>query len=513
MANSKAAMRRHGEAPFWDEDPNTFEDFIYESFMFRDELAFKNKAMAVARLMRGFKERRGAAWRLCKSLREKPIGQKTLQGPHGVEYLLQQLKKELCPQAVPDIAKHIDNYLYKFRRESGEVMNGYVTRDAEVYSRMCQALARVGADPSADMLEATDWALKTYQHYKTARQDQAKWKAQNWQWHWNAYQSWGENRGRQQPWSGTPSRQQPESGTAWRASSAEGVDNMSFDDVVDFDEQTPERGGDLADLAEAMEAEHRSESAGEWTGDYLEDPWWNEGIEPWQQRGTSSPLPDVLLGWLLLHRSGLERSEKLALQSSVSNTWSRAAVAQALKDQWPDAELQRRDAHRGERRGRDGPGKTRAARMACGVFDIHSDSEYSDLDEMSRPTCAATLEQAFSTIVGSEEVVLEELEPHFSFADGEEEEAYFNAVDSILELHRDARGLQRKHAEARGIINDIKRNRGYFRDRNPGGSASSASGLRPTIPGASPFLRWQQHSGGAPASSLSFPAAKSDGAA
>ncbi len=206
MANSKTAMRRHGEAPFWDEDPNTFEDFIYESFMFRDELAFKNKAMAVARLMRGFKERRGAAWRLCKSLREKPIGQKTLQGPHGVEYLLQQLKKELCPQAVPDIAKHIDNYLYKFRRESGEVMNGNVTRDAEVYSRMCQALARVGADPSADMLEATDWVLKTYQHYKTARQDQAKWKAQNWQWHWNAYQNWDENRGRQQPWSGTPSR-------------------------------------------------------------------------------------------------------------------------------------------------------------------------------------------------------------------------------------------------------------------------------------------------------------------
>ena len=430
-----------------------------------------------------------------------------------MEFLLQQLKRELCPHAVPDIARHIDHYLCKFRRESGEVINSYVTRDGEVYSRLCQALARVGADSSTDMLEATDWVLKTYQHYKMARQDQAHGKAQSWQWQRNAYQDLGENRGRQQqPWSGTPSRQQP-----WRARADE-VENLSFDDVVVVDEQTPERGEDLADLADATEAEPRSETQrsageGEWTGDYLEDPWWNEGIEPWQQRGTSSPLPDVLLGWLLLHRSGLERSEKLALQSSVSNTWSRAAVAQALKDQWPDAELQRRDAHRGERRGRDGPGKNRAARMACGVFDIHSDSENSDLDEMSRPTCAATLEQAFSTIVGSKEVVLEELEPHFSFADGEEEEAYFNAVDSILELHRDARGLQRKHAEARGIINDIKRNRGYFRDRNPGGSASSASGSRPTIPGASPFLRWQQHSGGAPASSLSFPAAKSDGAA
>ncbi len=69
-------------------------------------------------MMRAFKERRGAAWRLCKLLQEKPIGQKTLSGPYGVEFLLQQLKRELCPHAVPDIAKHFDNFLYKFRRET-----------------------------------------------------------------------------------------------------------------------------------------------------------------------------------------------------------------------------------------------------------------------------------------------------------------------------------------------------------------------------------------------------------
>ncbi len=53
---------------------------------------------------------------------------------------------------------------------------------------------------------------------------------------------------------------------------------MSFDDVVVVDEQTPERGEDLADLADATGAEPRSETQrsageGEWTGDYLEDPW------------------------------------------------------------------------------------------------------------------------------------------------------------------------------------------------------------------------------------------------
>ena len=163
MASKHVFVRKPGEVAVWDEDPGTFEDFVYEAFMFRDELSFKNKRYATARIMRSFKDRNQAAWRLCKRLRENNVHNKVLQGCFGVEFLLQSLKRELCPHAIPDIAKHIDNYLYRFKRLPDEAMSVYIARDAEVYGRMCQALARVGKDKNCDLLESTDWITKTYE--------------------------------------------------------------------------------------------------------------------------------------------------------------------------------------------------------------------------------------------------------------------------------------------------------------------------------------------------------------
>ena len=91
----------------------------------------------------------------------------------------------------------------------------------------------------------------------------------------------------------------------------------------------------------------------EWQGDWLDDPWWNEDVEPWQNRPCVQPLPDTLLGWLLLCRAGLERPERLSIQSAVAHSWSRAAVAQALKDQWPEHELTKRDARKPQEARRD----------------------------------------------------------------------------------------------------------------------------------------------------------------
>jgi len=174
---SLSKSRRHGEVATWDEDPNTFEDFVYEAFMFRDELPPKSKRQASAKICRSFKDRGAAAWRLVKGLREDNVRNKTLQGPFGIEYLLQQLKSALCPQAVPDIAKHIENYLYRFKRQQSESMTEYIARDAELYSRMCQALARVGADPKSDLLESTDWVRRTYDFYLAERQQWRDWQS------------------------------------------------------------------------------------------------------------------------------------------------------------------------------------------------------------------------------------------------------------------------------------------------------------------------------------------------
>ena len=57
MAAKHVFVRKPGGVAIWDEDPGTFEDFVHETFMFRDELSFKNKRYATARIMRAFKDR------------------------------------------------------------------------------------------------------------------------------------------------------------------------------------------------------------------------------------------------------------------------------------------------------------------------------------------------------------------------------------------------------------------------------------------------------------------------
>ena len=137
--------------------------------MFRDELQSSNRFLATAKLMRGFEERGVPALRLCQRFRRKPIWHKILGGPRGVEFLLQQLKKEMCLNAIPDIALHIDNYLFGFQRSQHMPMGEHITMDAELYGRMCQALARVGLDSDSDLLESTDWFQKMYDVYQKER--------------------------------------------------------------------------------------------------------------------------------------------------------------------------------------------------------------------------------------------------------------------------------------------------------------------------------------------------------
>ena len=57
-------------------------------------------------------------------------------------------------------------------------------------------------------------------------------------------------------------------------------------------------------------------------------------------------LPDVNRGWLVLQRSGLSESSKKTVLGSTANTLGRSRIVEALKQQWPDHELQVYDGDR-----------------------------------------------------------------------------------------------------------------------------------------------------------------------
>ena len=51
-------------------------------------------------------------------------------------------------------------------------------------------------------------------------------------------------------------------------------------------------------------------------------------------------LPDVIRDWLVLQRSGLSESGKKTRAGRTENTLDRWRIVEALKQQWPDHELQ-----------------------------------------------------------------------------------------------------------------------------------------------------------------------------
>ena len=55
-------------------------------------------------------------------------------------------------------------------------------------------------------------------------------------------------------------------------------------------------------------------------------------------------LPDFVVAWLLLQRSGLDATERSVLVANLKNDFSVHKVKEALKLTWPDEELKRRDS-------------------------------------------------------------------------------------------------------------------------------------------------------------------------
>ena len=99
-------------------------------------------------------------------------------------------------------------------------------------------------------------------------------------------------------------------------------------------------------------------------------------------------------------------------------------MAQALKDQWPEHELTKRDARQPQGARRD-----RTLRRAHGVFDEYSDSSCDEAPDLF-PSASGSFETALNTMVATEEEILRDLEPNWEFADQDEEEAYYAAVDT-----------------------------------------------------------------------------------
>ncbi|CAE7554899.1 unnamed protein product, partial [Symbiodinium sp. CCMP2456] len=162
---------------------------------------------------------------------------------------------------------------------------------------------------------------------------------------------------------------------SWRASSQgqhHAPDSFSGGAPDEDNEAGPADEGD-GDGAESAGPPEGSRASEDW-----HNQWWSSEWRPWswdQQSGSGGPwgygsqagaqsrmswdaseaasaqadkfLPDFVIAWLLLQRSGLDATEKSVIVANLRNNFTMTKVKEALKLTWPDEELRKRDSGKG----------------------------------------------------------------------------------------------------------------------------------------------------------------------
>ena len=116
--------------------------------------------------------------------------------------------------------------------------------------------------------------------------------------------------------------------------------------------------------------------------------WWSRGQwreEDWRRKEYEPPstwhleeddfLPDFLVGFLLLHRSGLDANERANILAAIKGEFSVMAVSKALREQWSDEDLFRRDRR-----------KEQAMFMETEDYDFDEDAAVADYHDAPDPT-------------------------------------------------------------------------------------------------------------------------------
>ena len=82
-----------------------------------------------------------------------------------------------------------------------------------------------------------------------------------------------------------------------------------------------------------------------WSSWKTQEWWQNEYAPPetWHVEDDGDFLPDFLVGFLLLHRSGLDAHERANILAAIRGQFSVSSVSRALREQWADEDLMRRD--------------------------------------------------------------------------------------------------------------------------------------------------------------------------
>ena len=301
----KGTIKRSSEGiPRYDGAAETFLQYKEEAYKYMMSFEMHKRYLAGPRLVR---ELEGVA----KTLVRRPLAKDARWVDHagGVTTLLEYLEEHLERPSLINASRYVNKFFFSMKRRRFESMTSWVNRHSEA------------------LWEATK-AMKRVQHeYGVTNASYGRGKA--------------------------PTRY----GSSSSKSSRRGDDDR---DDPNFETSLPFGDDGRLDEDEGEEEPQREP--------HRRDSWWSDSSwswhhhDGWRQYGWYDPgynlpnhreedmdcfIPDFLVGYLLLSRSGLEFQERNNVLASLRGQFSVATVERSLKELWSDEDLMKRDKAKG----------------------------------------------------------------------------------------------------------------------------------------------------------------------
>ena len=227
-----------------------------------------------------------------------------LAHPRGVYTLLQHLEDVIAKPSLPEASRFVMKFFYNLQRRKQETMTSLIARHGEALREASQALRKVEKDYGAKSVFDSG------------------------------------HLGRQSRGSSNPAA----SHASWRHSEGPFRDDGRLEE--DEEDQAEEEGG------------HGWWQGQQWqqwgwrdwhpSSDWSTQTWHTPEYDPPESWDRSNDIfiPEFLAGFLLLHRSGLDAHERSNVLAAIRGEFSTGSVAKALREQWSDDDLMKRDRMR-----------------------------------------------------------------------------------------------------------------------------------------------------------------------
>ena len=292
---AERSIPRTGDGvPKYDGTPELLPLYKEEAVQYLMTFEHKKRYLAGPRLIKELEGTAKVAVRT-KTLRDP----QWVSHPRGVYALREHLEASVGRPSLPEASRHVMKFFYNLQRRKGETMTSWITRHADALWEASQALRKV---------------QKEHGSQDSKGKGESRWSA-----HSNPPMSFG---------------------------SREDDEKSPFDDngLLREDEGSEVRQGYHGDPWRWWHAWE------EWSGDgWSQHSWRTPEYDPPEDWDRSNDIfiPEFLAGFLLLHRAGLDSQERGNVLAAIRGQFSTETVGRALREQWSDEDIQKRDRLKG----------------------------------------------------------------------------------------------------------------------------------------------------------------------